>query len=102
MKEITIVVKRETTVKVTIDESVVDAKTLHGIQQSFDEDFLDATGCFPELDADNLSDEEAGYINYARCAAMHAIGIEHEFITLDRSHTKAHIEYDDFEFELEM
>lgn len=102
MKEITVTIKRETQVKVTFDESVIDKNTLDGIQLYFDEDIynMDST---PSYNDDEIictySEEEIGQRNYAKYAALHQIGIENEFINLKKGHTNAVVQADDFEYE---
>ncbi len=90
-------------VRVSVDENVVDKSTLNVIQQQFDEDLFDFTSTDTSLRSveDKFTEEEIGYMNYAKYAAMHKIGLESEFITLDKGHTKAIIDSDDFEYDFD-
>lgn len=101
MKEYTVIIKRETQVKVTIDETIVDKEALNAIQSGFDEELfkLDCTVTQSACE-ENYTEEEIGYMNYAKHAAMHRIDLTSEFITLERGHTKAIVQEDDFEFDI--
>lgn len=101
MKEYTVTIKRETQVKVTIDETIVDKETLNAIQNGFDEDLFELD-CNVTQSAceEDYTEEEIGYMNYAKYAAMHKIDLTSEFITLERGHTKAVVEEDNFEFDI--
>lgn len=102
MKEITVTIKRETQVKVTFDESVIDKNTLDGIQLYFDEDIfnMDSTPCNNDDEIiGTYSEEEIGQLNYAKYVALQQIGIENEFINLEKGHTNAVVQADNFEYE---
>ena len=101
MKEYTVTIRRETQIKITIDENIVDKEALDAIQYNFDEDLFELDSCVDQCACeDTYTQEEIGYMNYAKHSAMHKIGLTNEFITLEREHTKALIEQDDFEFDI--
>lgn len=91
-RKITITLKREVSVEVVIDESVINEKILDAINDNFDNTIYDQ----PESCRDELSKNDRGLYNYALTAAIVASGMgESEFITLGKEHTKAVVGYDD-------
>lgn len=98
-RTITVTVTREASVTVTIDDSVIDKRALSGIALHFDGELGDTEDWSdPEYVEDN---NDIWLYNYAKWAALHKLGDESEFITLDEEHTKAEVIYKDLEVSFE-
>lgn len=98
-RTIKVTVVREALVTVTIDDSVIDKKTLSTIESHFDGDLGDTDGWSdPEYVE---TSEDIRLYNYAKWAALQKLGDESEFITLDKGHTKALVNYTDLEVSFE-
>lgn len=88
MKKIKVTLIREVEVEVVLDETVIDESILDAISEQFDDEIYKE----PESCDDELSKYECGLYNYARHAAIVAVGFgEVEFINLERNHTTAHV-----------
>lgn len=98
-RKITVKVIREASVTVTIDDSVIDEKTLSVIEDQFDNELGDTNDW---TDSEYVEDEnDVKLYNYAKWAALHKLGVENEFISLDRGHTQAVTVYEDLEVSFE-
>lgn len=98
-RTIKVTVTREAEVTVTIDESVIDKEALSAIEKHFDGDLCDTEGWFDPEYVEGKNDVRL--YNYAKWAALHRLGEESEFITLDEAHTKASVNYTDLEVSFE-
>lgn len=98
-RTITVTVIREASVTVTIDDNIIDKKVLSAIEQHFDGELGDTDNWTdPEyVEGDN----EVKFYNYAKWAALHKLGVENEFITLNEGYTKAVVVYEDLEVSFE-
>ena len=92
MKKITVILKREVSVEIYIDEAIINEKKLDDINDTLDNTIYNQ----PESCRDKLSKNDRGLYNYAISTAIVASGMgEIEFITLGKEHTKAIVGYDD-------
>lgn len=98
-RTITVTVIREASVTVTIDDNIIDKEALSAIEQHFDGELGDTDNWVdPEyVEGDN----EVKLYNYAKWAALHKLGEESEFVTLNEGHTKAVVEYEDLSVSFE-
>lgn len=98
-RTITVTVTREASVTVTIDDNVINKETLSAIEQHFDGELGDTDDWDdPEY---VKGENEVKLYNYAKWAALQKLGVENEFITLDKGHTKAVVKYEDLEVSFE-
>lgn len=96
---IKVTVIREAKVTVTIDDSVIDRKTLSAIETHFDGE-LGETESWSDPEYVQ-SKKDIRLYNYAKWSALQKLGDENEFITLEKEHTKASVNYTNLEVSFE-
>ena len=104
-REIIVTVTREATVKVTIDDSVITEDILKTIDENFvglkERDDWECPQCLEEDEDEDKVHKDVLLYNYAKYAALHELGDESEFITLNKEHTETEFIYKVIEVEFD-